>query len=188
VSYTVLFVCTGNVCRSPAAERLLRGAVKGQDVRVASAGTGALVGEPISPPMADLLRAHGVDPDEFAARQLTVPILRAADIVITMTHAQRAEVVTLLPAAVQRTFVLGELATMLRQVDDAAITQRTGPEPTLADRLSTAFTLAKHHVAPGNDLGGDVDDPYGRSKQVYARSFDQILDGLGPLQRLATIS
>ncbi len=186
MSYAVLFVCTGNVCRSPAAERLLRQTVKGHDVEVTSAGTGALVGEPVSPPMVDLLRDHGADPDGFSARQLTAPIVRAADVVITMTHAHRTEVVTISPAAVQRTFVLGELAAMLRQVDDEAIMQRTGPDATLADRMTAAFVLAKHHVEPGQDLGGDVDDPYGRSKQVYARSFDQIVDSLGPLQRLGT--
>lgn len=188
MSFAVLFVCTGNVCRSPAAERLLRNAVKDQDIEVSSAGTAALVGEPISPPMAELLREHGADAEDFSARQLTPAIVRAADVVVTMTSAHRTQVVTQLPAAVQRTFVLGELAQMLRAVDEAEIGERAGRQASLAERMSAAMALAKHHRVPGVDPDEDVVDPYGRPKQVYARSFGQILDGLGPLQRLALSS
>ncbi len=186
MSYAVLFVCTGNVCRSPAAERLLSDAASGHGVEIASAGTAALVGEPISPPMAALVRGHGGDPEEFRARQLTAPIIRGADVVITMTSAHRTQVVTLLPAAVQRTFVLGELALMLRRVDDAQIEERAGRGAPVSERMAAAMTLARHQRVPGVDPSEDVEDPWGRSNQAYARSFGQILDGLGPLQRLVT--
>ena len=54
--FTVLAVCTGNICRSPAVERLLVAELgPGSDVHVVSAGVGAVVGAPISPPMAALL-------------------------------------------------------------------------------------------------------------------------------------
>ena len=92
-----LFVCTGNICRSPAAERLLRrdldrtvGGIAGlSGVHVSSAGTGALVGEPITPPMAQLVAGAGGDVERFSARQLTASIVRGADLVITMTSAHR---------------------------------------------------------------------------------------------------
>ena len=84
MAYEVLFVCTGNVCRSPAAERLVRrgidvavGGIAGlSGVTVSSAGTWALVGEPISPPMAALIAGDGADAKGFAARQLTADIVR----------------------------------------------------------------------------------------------------------------
>ena len=53
--FSILAVCTGNVCRSPAVERLLASKL-GPTVSVRSAGTHALVGHPISEPMAALLR------------------------------------------------------------------------------------------------------------------------------------
>src|SRR5690606_41368685 len=54
--FTLLIVCTGNVCRSPAIERLFRSAfAEGSGITVHSAGTGALVGEPIQGPMVQLL-------------------------------------------------------------------------------------------------------------------------------------
>jgi len=58
--FSILTVCTGNVCRSPAVERLLSTEL-GPTVQVSSAGTHALVGHPISQPMAALLTASGIE-------------------------------------------------------------------------------------------------------------------------------
>ncbi|MGN6413390.1 arsenate reductase/protein-tyrosine-phosphatase family protein [Flexivirga sp.] len=63
----VLVVCTGNVCRSPYVEFTLRHALDAV-LRIGSAGTDALVGEPVDPGCAELLAAKGVDTDDFAAR------------------------------------------------------------------------------------------------------------------------
>lgn len=91
----ILTVCTGNICRSPVAERLLQAgldqAVPGGFV-VTSAGTRALVGEPIQPPSADIVRTFGGNAEGFAARQLTSKILRGVDLVLTMTSGHRGEV------------------------------------------------------------------------------------------------
>jgi protein-tyrosine phosphatase len=192
--YAVLFVCTGNVCRSPAAERLLRrdldraaGGIAGlSGVDVSSAGTGALVGEPISPPMAKLLGQADADADGFTARQLTPALVRDADLVLTMTSAHRRETVMMVPAAVQRTFVLGEVAHMLAHVDAEEVTQITGRKASAAERLRATVSIAKRHRTPGVDPGEDIVDPYGRSRSVYAESFEQINQALEPLVRVVT--
>ena len=194
MAYEVLFVCTGNICRSPAAERLLRrdldrtvGGIAGlSGVDVVSAGTGALVGEPISPPMAELVASAGGDVERFSARRLTVSIVRGADLVITMTSDHRRETVTLVPAAVQRTFVLGEMAHMLGLVDAGEVSAIAGPGASAAERLRATVAVAKRHRTPGVDPAEDIVDPYGRSKSVYADSFAQILTALAPLVRLVT--
>lgn len=194
MSFRILFVCTGNVCRSPAAERLLRhdldGAMGGiaglSGVEVSSAGTGALVGEPISPPMANLIAAAGGDVGGFSARQLFASIVRAADLVITMTSEHRRETVTLVPAAVQRTFVLGEMANMLGRVDADEVTMLAGPAASTAERLRATAAIAKRHRTPGVDPAEDIVDPYGRSTSVYADSFAQIQAALAPLVRVVT--
>ena len=140
VTFNILFVCTGNVCRSPAAERLLRrvlvgGGIAGlSGVDVSSAGTGALVGDPVSPPMAVLIEKAGADASNFTARQLLPALVRGADLIITMTGAHRRETVTLVPAAVQRTFVLGELAHMLGDVDRDEIAAAGGASTSTAER------------------------------------------------------
>lgn len=192
MTFHILFVCTGNVCRSPAAERLLRrdldrvgGGIAGlSGVDVSSAGTGALVGDPVSPPMAALMEQVGADASGFAARQLTPSLVRTADLIITMTSAHRRETVTMLPAAVQRTFVLGELAHMLDGVDGDEIAAAGGASGSTSDRIRAAMTVAKRHRTPGVDPAEDIVDPYGRSNSVYATSFEQIQAALEPLLRI----
>jgi protein-tyrosine phosphatase len=72
---TILAVCTGNICRSPAVEHLLAHQL-GPTVSVSSAGTHALVGHPISEPMAALLQRVGVEPQPFEARRLSEHMLK----------------------------------------------------------------------------------------------------------------
>jgi protein-tyrosine phosphatase len=192
VTFHILFVCTGNVCRSPAAERLLSQELDGlgdgiaglSGVQVSSAGTAALVGDPVSPPMAALLEEAGADASGFAARQLSPPLVRAADLIITMTSAHRRETVTMVPAAVQRTFVLGELAHMLGGVRDDEIAAAGGASGSTTERLRAAMTIAKRHRTPGVDPAEDIVDPYGRSNSVYSASFAQIRAALEPLRRI----
>src|SRR4029450_1035999 len=95
-----------------AVERLLASKL-GPTVEVASAGTHALVGHPISEPMAALLRDSGIEDQPFEARRLSEEMLKETDLVLPLTRAQRSLVVELWPAAVRRTFTLRELARLL---------------------------------------------------------------------------
>jgi protein-tyrosine phosphatase len=169
-SFSILAVCTGNVCRSPAVERLLA-AKLGPTVTVRSAGTHALVGHPISDPMAALLADSGIEPDSFEARRLSENMLKEANLVLTMTRAQRGLVVELWPPAVRRTFTLREFARLLSLVDPAALSAGSP-----AERLKGAIPLAaagrgRQQVPPEED---DVVDPFRLSNAVYAASFAQI--------------
>src|SRR5215217_9257195 len=114
--FSILAVCTGNVCRSPAVERLLTSKL-GPTVTVSSAGTHALVGHPIAAPMGWLLLDSGVEPASFKARRLSEQMLKEADLILSMTRAQRGLVDELWPAAVRRTFTLREFARLLDRVD-----------------------------------------------------------------------
>jgi low molecular weight protein-tyrosine phosphatase len=180
--FSILTVCTGNVCRSPAVERLLAREL-GPTVQVASAGTHALVGHPISEPMAALLRSKGIRDMPFAARRLSEQLLREADLVLPLTRAQRGLVVELWPAAVRRAFTLREFARLLRTVDQAAI---TGVNP--AQRLRAAIPLAaaergRERALPEED---DVVDPYRLNDEIYAESFGQIFSAVQVIIRFAT--
>ena len=155
-------------------------------VDVASVGTSALVGEPISPPMASLLTKAGAPADNFVARQITPEAVRAADLVLTMSSAHRRQTVTLVPVAVQHTFVLGELEHMLGHVDPEEVTTVAGVGASSGERLRTTVALAKRYRTPGVDPAEDIVDPYRRSDAVYATSFRQIQAALEPLVRLLT--
>ena len=88
----VLFVCTGNTCRSPMAEYLLRSKIKKQKIRwwdVASCGINAELGGTISPNSKTALLEVGIAADNFAPRQLTQKIINSSTIVICMTQRQK---------------------------------------------------------------------------------------------------
>jgi len=181
-TFSILTVCTGNVCRSPAVERLLASEL-GPTVQVASAGTHALVGHPISEPMAALLRGGGIEEIPFSARQLSERLLKEADLVLPLTRAQRGLVVELWPAAVRRTFTLREFARLLSWVDPSAV-----PPSTPAERLHAAIPLAaaergRERTSPEED---DVVDPFRLSDEVYAKSFAQISSAVQVISRFAT--
>jgi protein-tyrosine phosphatase len=174
---SILTVCTGNVCRSPAVERLLANKL-GPTVTVASAGTHALVGHPISGPMAALLAGYGIEERPFEARRFSEQMLKEADLILPLTRAQRSLVVDLWPAAVRRSFTLREFARLLAWVDRSAL-----PTGTPGDRLRTAIPLAaaergRERTSADED---DVIDPFRLSDEVYADSFAQITSAVAAI-------
>ena len=180
--YEILCVCTGNICRSPAAERLLVAGF-GSEIRVTSAGTHALVGQPIFPPMAALVQASGASIDDFGARWLTEGMVRRADLVLGMDRGHRGAVVELWPGAVRRTFTLRELARLLDDVETADL-----PNATTADRLRAAVDRAgagRRRIASAH--ADDILDPYRRSPATYQQSFTDIARAVAVLVAAAWI-
>lgn len=174
----ILTVCTGNICRSPAAERLLA-AQLGPAVQVASAGVRAVVGHPIDPPMAALLRADGVDADGFAARQLSAAQIREADLILAMTRAHRAWVVEEDPLALRRTFTLLEFARIngAPEFPDVA-------EESIAERLrASAASAARHRHLGEVEREDDVPDPYGRDGAAFADAYSLIAGAVRSITR-----
>ncbi len=106
---TVLFVCTGNVCRSPMAEGLFRRAVQGRDeYRILSAGLGAVEGQPPSDFAVKAMAELGIDISSFRSRPLTVELIKQADYIFGMTHGHVEGVIAMHPPAAEKTFLLRE--------------------------------------------------------------------------------
>ena len=92
---TIVFVCTGNTCRSPLAEALLRrraASIGGPALRVLSAGLSAGYGSAASPESVDLAREAGADLTDHRSQPLTEELLDGADRVLCMTARHRAAI------------------------------------------------------------------------------------------------
>ncbi|WP_305059324.1 arsenate reductase/protein-tyrosine-phosphatase family protein [Actinomycetospora soli] len=127
--FRMLFVCTGNICRSPFAQfhtRFLLGARLGPWARafaVHSAGTSAVRGHGMHDDSRAQLTTRRDHPDvaAFAARQLPDRDVLLADLVLTMTREHRSTVLGDVPKALPTTFTLREFARLLRAADPAEV-------------------------------------------------------------------
>ncbi|WP_069386656.1 hypothetical protein [Cellulosimicrobium cellulans] len=174
----LLAVCTGNICRSPAAQLLLSDALDAS-VDVTSAGTQAVVGSPVAEPVARRLSALGLDHATFAARALTPALVGASDVVVTMTARQRAVVLDHAPGALRRTFLLTELV-LLAEHADPALRQGDDDETRLRSLLASAGRL---RARLGTLRAPDVEDPYGRDEDVHTRVLEELRTSVARLGR-----
>ena len=113
-SVMVLFVCTGNTCRSPMAELLMRAQLaeflkckidelEDRGVVVMSAGIAAAPGCPPSSEAVQVMREQGLDLSRHEAQPLTEQLVRHADLILTMTHSHLQSIVERWPNAADRT-------------------------------------------------------------------------------------
>ena len=94
----ILYVCLGNICRSPMAEFMLRDAVagrqslSGQPIVVHGAGVAAEAGSPATREVREVLAEAGIAGEDHVARQLTDEMLEQADLVLVATEDVRRRV------------------------------------------------------------------------------------------------
>jgi len=108
----VLIVCTGNTCRSPMVEGMLRASLPLEwmgRVDVSSAGTSAWEGAPASPFAVDVLRDDGVDISGHRSRFLTREMIDESDLVVAMARKHRDRTLELVPSAEDKVILIGEL-------------------------------------------------------------------------------
>jgi protein-tyrosine phosphatase len=103
----ILFVCTGNLCRSPMAASLLQHRL-GDAAEVGSAGLMAVDGRPLDPVAGRVLAARGVAVPPHESRRLRLADLERAELVLAMEQRQIAALRALAPDARARTFLLGK--------------------------------------------------------------------------------
>ena len=164
--FSVLFVCTGNICRSPTAEALARRELArypGVPIQVSSAGSHALEGNPAARRSLLAASARGASLERLAARELTRQRVKAADLVLCMAAEHRPFVLGYDRSAADRTFLLASFARVADQWD------------WLAASPADLVALAAEHALDRD--GDDVDDPLGYPAEVYAACAER-LDGL----------
>ncbi|MCZ3385450.1 MAG: hypothetical protein LH630_00405 [Actinomycetia bacterium] len=170
-------VCTGNICRSPMMERIMRDAVaRGGGhmvIHTSSAGTWARNGEPMQPFAAATLTEQHVDASGFRAIRLTEDLVRPCDLVITATREHRSHVVGLVPGVVRRTFTLLELARVATSSSVPARLEAPGTAEHLRASVAWAAQL-RGSVSRREESVDDLDDPLGTPLEVYRERAEAI--------------
>jgi protein-tyrosine phosphatase len=178
MSFEVLFVCTGNICRSPAAERLFRAGLRtGALLTVTSAGTSGLTGYPIDGRTARALQELGIDTDGHRARRVERQMLRASDLVLTAAIEHRAAVLRAEPSLLSRAFTLREFGRLSAESNEA----RPSVAPTDAELRTRVAAIARQRglAGPAGPAENDIADPYGAPLEIARATVAQILQEVG---------
>ncbi|MFG1811248.1 protein-tyrosine-phosphatase [Streptomyces sp. NPDC049040] len=183
--FRILHVCTGNVCRSPMAERLTRHGLARRlgagaaGMLVESAGTWGHEGAPMEAHAAAVLAEYGADPSGFTGRELLDDHVIDADLVLTATRDHRAQVISMGHAAGLRTFTLKEFTRLVRAIDTTTL-----PEGSVTERaralVRAAAALRGWLLAPSPDAD-EVHDPYGAPISYFRSIGEEIHTALDPM-------
>lgn len=144
----ILFVCTGNTCRSSMAEGIFKYLLKNKNIdniNISSAGISAYDGEKANEKAISVLKSQGIDITSHKARQLTDNIIEASDLILTMTYNHKMAILKYAPKASKKIFTLKEFANTFNEEN-----------------------------TENNEENFDIDDPFGMDYDVYEQSMEEI--------------
>lgn len=171
-TFRILYVCTGNLCRSPFAEILTRHLLserleEGTVFEVTSAGVQAVAGAGMHPYSRDELapwNLHTEVANRFVARQLDREMLVTADLVLGMTAGHRAVVIDEVPRTLATAFSLREFARLSAQVPQSGLPAHPAERAREVVRQARLF----RSVSPSRDVrADDVPDPIGQPREAH---------------------
>ncbi|WP_195573712.1 low molecular weight protein arginine phosphatase [Paenibacillus sp. 1001270B_150601_E10] len=185
----ILFICTGNTCRSPMAESMLRHMAKtrGVSIEVQSAGVSAWEGTPMSEHAKQVLKDRQMGNEAFRSQALSGQAVSWADLILTLTLGHKQHVLQRFPEASDKTFTLKEYVHVdedqhnIQGALNALVTElqlklALGEQPT-TEEMEELHRLQLQ--LPDMDIG----DPYGGTLQQYKQTAEEIEEALSQLLR-----
>jgi protein-tyrosine phosphatase len=184
--FSILFVCTGNICRSPFAEILTRHLLVGRlggraaaAFAISSAGVQAVVGAPMFDATRRELapwRLDGMAAEHFRARQLRSSMVREVDLVLGLNVRHRSAVVEREPAALASTFALREFARLAAGARRAELPD----EPVARAHALVELARSRRGLAPPTLPQADtVTDPMGGPQAAHHAAALLIREAVG---------
>lgn len=176
--FRVLFVSTGNVCRSPMAERIAEQELAralGPEAglfRCGSAGTWGHDGAPMEPHARKVLAERGARSENFVARELLHEHIALADLILTGSREQCGQVRLFDPHAAARAFALREFARLAREVRPGSL---IGSTTARARILAGRAAELRERTGPARP-SDDIADPYGAPLHVFRLCAQEIAE------------
>ena len=169
----IMFVCTGNICRSPMGELLLTRYLDGTTVQVSSAGTRGVPRCQMDPSSARLMTSVNIEPSGFRSRRLTRSMAESADLILCFEKEQRKDIVALAPGAVRYTFLLNDFANMCQYcAQNGMVSGRT-----IQERLASVIKVSSM-IRPMLPTPKDIADPHGKSFDKFRIAANQTNNAL----------
>ena len=140
----ILFVCTGNSCRSIMAQGLMIDALKKlgkEDIEVSSAGVSAIDGFGPTSETIEVMKREGIDVSGLKSKNLTDAMIKSADLILVMAAYHMSDIITRVPEAASKTHLLKQYG----KYDNSYIR-----------------------------LGMDIADPIGKTVEAYESILDEI--------------
>ncbi|KIL36634.1 protein tyrosine phosphatase [Cohnella kolymensis] len=179
----ILIVCTGNTCRSPMAESMLKdlAARNGKTLEVRSAGVAAVSGLPVSPHAMQALKKRNLSVPG-PSTMLSAEDIEWADLILTLTTGHKRAILERHPQAVSKTFTLKEYAMRGEAaMDDVAEAERLYSEWQMRQALGQDLTEAERarlFELQRRIPDFDIADPFGGPLAFYEQCADEIEDAL----------
>jgi protein-tyrosine-phosphatase len=145
--YSVLFICTANICRSPMAEGLMKALVKdSQDTwRIGSAGTWTVEGEPAAVISNEIMNERGIDLSAHRSRIVTPNMMKEYQLVLTMEHGHKEALSIEFKAINPRIFLLSEMIGKKFDIPDPMGRARTEYK-VIADEIATLIEQGQEKI------------------------------------------